>query len=270
MPCPRDLAKPPAIGRMNERWVLRMSGLRRALTAGIGVAALAAALMVTGGSQVSAATGVTLYASPTGSGTTCSQASPCSLSGAQSAVRSQLAATSGADVTVLLHDGTYRLASTWAFGAADSGTPGNPVVWEAAPGAHPVISGASQVTGWTEVGSSGVWSAPVPAGSASRQLYVNGQEAPAASASPSALGFSGSWTGSATGYSISSDSAAKSWFGSLTAAQVAGVEFDYPGGNGAWTDSRCRVASYSASAGTLTMDEPCWADTTQRASFSQA
>jgi hypothetical protein len=246
---------------------LSVSRPRSRLTAGIGVAALSAALMVTGVSQVSAATAVTLYASPTGTGTACSQASPCSLSGAQSAVRSDLAATSGADVTVLLQDGTYRLASTWAFGAADSGSPGNPVVWQAAPGAHPVISGASQVTGWTEVGSSGVWSAPVPSGSASRQLYVNGQEAPVASATPSALGFTGSWTGSSTGYSISNDSAAMAWFGSLTAAQVAGVEFDYPGGNGAWTDSRCRVASYSA--GTLTMDEPCWADTTQRSSFSQ-
>jgi hypothetical protein len=212
---------------------------------------------------------VTLYASPAGSGTTCSQAAPCSLPGAQAAVRSQLAATGGADVTVLLQGGTYRLASTWEFGAADSGTAGNPVVWAAAPGAHPVISGASQITGWTEVGSSGVWSAPTPAGSASRQLYVNGQEAPVASASPSSLGFAGGWTGSSTGYSISHDSAAMAWFGALTAAQVAGVEFDYPGGNGAWTDSRCRVASYSASAGTLTMDEPCWADTTQRSSFSQ-
>ena len=43
----------------------------------------------------------------------------------------------------------------------------------------------------------------VPAGSASRQLYVDGQEAPIASATPSALGFTGSWTGSSTGYSIS-------------------------------------------------------------------
>jgi hypothetical protein len=247
-----------------------MSWPRSPLTAGIGVAALTSALMVTAVSQVSAATAVTLYASPTGSGTACSQASPCSLSGAQSAVRSQLAAASGANVTVLLQDGTYRLGSTWVFGAADSGTAGNPVTWQAAPGAHPVISGASQVTSWTQVGTSGVWSAPVPAGSASRQLYVNGQEAPVASASPSALGFAGGWTGSSTGYSISHDSAATAWFGSLTAPQVAGVEFDYPGGNGAWTESRCRVASYSASAGTLTMDQPCWADTTQRASFSQA
>ena len=246
-----------------------MSQSSARLIAGMGTAALTATLMVSALPQASAATAVTFYASPSGSGSTCSQSSPCSLSGAQSAVRSELAAASGADVTVLLQDGTYRPASTWTFGAADSGSPGSPVVWEAAPGAHPVISGASQITGWTEVGSSGVWSASVPASSASRQLYVDGQEAPVASASPSALGFAGSWTGSSTGYSISGDSAAESWFGALTAAQVAGVEFDYPGGNGAWTESRCRVASYSASAETLTMDEPCWADATQRSSFSQ-
>lgn len=239
------------------------------LIAGMGAAVLTATLSVSALPQASAATAVTFYASPTGSGSVCSQSSPCSLSEAQSAVRSELAATSGADVTVLLQNGTYRLTSTWEFGAADSGSRGNPVVWQAAPGAHPVISGASQITGWSEIGSSGVWSAPVPAGSASRQLYVNGQEVPAAAASPSALGFTGSWTGSSTGYSISGDSAAKSWFGSLTAAQVAGVEFEYPGGNGAWTESECRVASYSASSATLTMDEPCWADTTQRSSFSQ-
>jgi len=166
-----------------------------------------------------------------------------------------------------LADGTYRLANTWTFGAADSGSSGHPVVWQAATGAHPVISGATQVTGWSQVGTSGVWSAQVSPGSASRQLYVNGQEAPIAQAIPSSLGFSGSWSGSSTGYSISGDSAAVSWFGSLTPAQVAGVEFDYPAGNGAWTESRCRVASYSA--GTVTMTQPCWSNVTARSPFSQ-
>src|ERR1700729_18741 len=109
---------------LSGRWAFRMPGLRSPLTAGIGVAALAAALVVTGVSQASAATAVTLYASPSGSGTACSQASPCSLSGAQAAVRSELAATSGADVTVLLQDGTYRLPRTWGFGGAGSGPPG--------------------------------------------------------------------------------------------------------------------------------------------------
>jgi hypothetical protein len=219
--------------------------------------------------SAAAATAITLYASPSGSGSTCSSSAPCALSGAQSAVRTQVAANSGANVSVQLADGVYRLSSTWSFGASDSGTAGHPVVWQAAPGAHPVISGATQITGWTQIGSSGVWSAPVPAGSNSRQLYVNGQEAPVAMATPASLGFKGSWTGSSTGYSISADTTALTWFGSLTASQVAGVEFDYPGGNGAWTESRCRVASFSASAKTLTMSQPCWTDVTARASFAQ-
>jgi hypothetical protein len=42
-----------------------------------------------------AAAAVTLYASPTGSGSVCSQAAPCSLNGAQSAVRAKLAAADG-------------------------------------------------------------------------------------------------------------------------------------------------------------------------------
>jgi hypothetical protein len=214
-----------------------------------------------------AATVTTLYAAPSGSGSTCSLSVPCSLSGAQAAVQSLSPSTSGASVTVDLLDGTYRPSSTWRFGAADSGSPGDPVVWQAAPGAHPVLSGASQITGWTQVGNSAVWSAPVPAGSASRQLYVDGQESPIAQDSPGALGFAGGWSGTSTGYSISGDKAATAWFAGLSAAQAAAVEFDYPAANGAWTESRCRVASYSS--GTLTMDEPCWHDVTARSSFSQ-
>ncbi|HEV2347231.1 MAG TPA: hypothetical protein VGS97_24255, partial [Actinocrinis sp.] len=232
-----------------------------------GAAALVAGLAVSVSESASAATTATLYASPTGSGSACTQSAPCSLAGAQSAVRALTPATSGTDVTVDLLDGIYRPASTWTFGAADSGSPGHPVVWQAAPGAHPVISGASQVTGWTQVGTSGVWSAPVPGGSASRQLYVNGQEAPIAQATPGSLGFAGSWSGSSTGYNIGGDSTATAWFGRLTAAQVAAVEFDYPGANGVWTESRCRVAGYSG--GTLTMDQPCWTGVTARAAFSQ-
>jgi hypothetical protein len=248
-----------------------MRGLRRAFT---GVSALS--LVVLGQSLIisapaHAAAAATFYASPSASsGAACTQAAPCTLTDAQTAVRTFLAANSGGNVTVLLDDGTYRLANTWSFTAADSGSAGHPVVWEAAPGASPVISGATQVTGWTQVGTSGVWSAAVPAGSNSRQLYVNGQEATTAQATPSSLGMSGGWHGSSTGYTISGDSGAMAWFTSLTAAQVSGVEFDYPGGNGAWTESRCRVASFSASAGTLTMDQPCWNDATARASYSQA
>ncbi|MFC9331015.1 discoidin domain-containing protein [Kitasatospora sp. NPDC057015] len=114
-----------------------------------------------------------------------------------------------------------------------------------------------------------MYSAPVASGSNSRQLYIDGKEVPIAQATPSKLTFTGSWTGSSTGYTISGDAKATAWFGALTASQVSGVEFVYPDANGAWTESRCRVASYSATAGTLTMAQPCWTNTTNRASYSQ-
>ena len=139
-------------------------------------------------------------------------------------------------------------------------------MWKAAPGAHPVLSGARRVTGWSPVaGSDGLWQASVPAGSATRQLYVNGTEVPIAQATPTQLGFDGGWTGSSTGYNISSDPAAVQFFASLTPAQISQVEFVYPGGNGAWTQSECRLQSYSN--GQITMDQPCWQNVTGRLGF---
>ena len=104
-------------------------------------------------------------------------------------MRAKLVADLGADVQVLLADGAYRLSSTWRFSAADSGSPGHPVVWRAAPGAVPLISGATRVTGWVQEGTSGVWSASVPTGSETRQLYVDGKKVPVAGASTSDLGW---------------------------------------------------------------------------------
>jgi hypothetical protein len=208
-----------------------------------------------------------IYAAPNGSGIHCSSAAPCSITTAQQAAR-HARAEHVTDVQAVLDNGTYQLAAPLDFGAADSGSPGHPVVWTAAPGAHPVLSGATRVTDWTPSSPSGVWSASVPAGSASRQLYVNGTQAPVAQATPSQLGFAGRWTGSATGYDLSADPTALAFFSAMTPAQLAQVEFDYPGGNGAWTDSECGVQSLSSS--TLTMDEPCWTDITNRATYTDA
>ncbi|WP_329158025.1 hypothetical protein OHB49_04290 [Streptomyces sp. NBC_01717] len=178
------------------------------------------------------ATQAVLWAAPDGHGAACTSRNPCSLSAAQAAVRKVEGGRHPAGVTVELTDGTYRLSKPLEFGAADSGSTGHPVVWRAAPGAHPVISGATRVTGWSQVGSTGVWSASVPRGSASRQLYVDGTEASVAQATPAALHFTGGWVGSATGYDLSKDAAAVAWFAQLTPAQLAQVEFDYPGGSG--------------------------------------
>ena len=94
----------PAVGRRRRRGVDR------------GGASVALA------PPASAAT-TTLYASPSGTGTSCSATQPCSLAAAQAAVRSQNGTMSG-DIVVQLADGVYRLSAPLRLTAADSGTNG--------------------------------------------------------------------------------------------------------------------------------------------------
>lgn len=103
-----------------------------------------------------AASVLTLYAAPSGSGAACSPGRPCSLPGAQQAVRRLLAdghaGRRDGGISVLVEGGTYRLAAPLRFGPRDSGTPADPVRWQAAPGARPVLSGGTRVTGWDRDG----------------------------------------------------------------------------------------------------------------------
>jgi hypothetical protein len=82
------------------------------------------------------------------------------------------------DITVFI-SGAYWLAQPLVFGPQDSGTNGFSVVYTAAPGEHPVLSGGLAVTGWTlSDGGRNLWSAPAPEGlSNSRDLFVNGSPA---------------------------------------------------------------------------------------------
>src|SRR4051812_48370571 len=141
------------------------------------LAAVAGTVAVAGPAFAAA---TTIYAAPSGSGTACTAAQPCSLTAAQTAARSLTGSMSG-DVVVQLADGVYRQSSPLRLTAADSGTNGYRVVWQAAPSAHPVISGARAVTGWS-VADSGknIWRANVSTGTDTRQLYVNGALAPRA------------------------------------------------------------------------------------------
>jgi hypothetical protein len=145
------------------------------------VAALAAGGVVAAPATAShAATMTTVYVSPTGSGTSCSAAAPCSLTQAKTSVEAVAGAMTG-DVVVQLAGGTYRLSAPLTLGAADSGGNGHTVVWQAAPGATPVISGGRQVTGWSlKDAANNIYAASVPAGTDSRQLYVDGALAPRA------------------------------------------------------------------------------------------
>ncbi|WP_336920992.1 right-handed parallel beta-helix repeat-containing protein [Aquipuribacter sp. SD81] len=93
----------------------------------------------------------------------------------------RLAATGRHDVTVELADGTYRLEEPLELGPEDGGRDGRTVTWAAAPGATPVLSGATDVSGWSvHDADANVWVADVPAGTDSRQLYVEGVVAPRA------------------------------------------------------------------------------------------
>ncbi len=128
-----------------------------------------------------------------GTGSACSQAQPCSLTQAKTAVQT-LAPTLKSNLVVTLADGKYALTAPLVFTAADSpggaadagarawpsadaGASGPTIAWQAATGAHPVISGATKVTGWTNTGSNGIWKATAPGTFATRQLYVDGRVA---------------------------------------------------------------------------------------------
>src|SRR5690349_5840110 len=82
------------------------------------------------------------------------------------------------DVTVVLADGFYRLASPLTLTAADSGSNGHNVIWTADTGARPVLAGSARITGWARMApGSPIFVAQAPAGLATRQLYVNGSRA---------------------------------------------------------------------------------------------
>lgn len=143
------------------------------------IAAVMAALLGTvsvaaAPSPASAGTQATYVASPAGSGTACTAAAPCSLTGVRDKVRAVNGGMSG-DIVVQLRAGTYVLSGPLAFGAADSGTNGYRVLWQNYPGEAPVISGGPAFTGgWTVHDSTKNIYKKTGVASDFRQLYVNG------------------------------------------------------------------------------------------------
>lgn len=149
---------------------------RAGLLATLGTCAVIASALIP--LQAQAAPRTVYFAAPNGKDSGhCSPAQPCSLERAQHVARP---AAKRGDVSVQLADGTYRLSKPLRFGPGDGGGD-HTVHWTAAPDAHPVITGAKKVTGWTKSDAGpGIWEADTPRGLDTRQLYVNGVIAPRA------------------------------------------------------------------------------------------
>ena len=80
-------------------------------------------------------------------------------------------------VTVVIRGGRYELSEPLVFTAEDSGTEAAPIVYRAAAGESPVISGGRSITGW-QVGADGRWTARVPEivrNAYPLQMTVNGE-----------------------------------------------------------------------------------------------
>ena len=104
-----------------------------------------------------------------------------SLQGARDAVRTILAQSDYKWPTIVqIADGTYTLTNALTMGLSDSAGATNWVMYQAAPGAHPVFTGGRRITGWT-AGANGLWTAFVP-GAANdtnyfEQLFIDGRRA---------------------------------------------------------------------------------------------
>jgi hypothetical protein len=79
-------------------------------------------------------------------------------------------------IVVQIHGGNYYLKAPVNFTADDSGSERAPVVYQAAPGEKPVISGGRPITGWKSDSNNKAWTAVLPADTANfEQLFVNSE-----------------------------------------------------------------------------------------------
>jgi hypothetical protein len=146
------------------------------------------------------------------------------------------------DINVELMSGTYTLSDTFQLTGADSGTNGHRIVYQAAPGAHPVISGGTPVTGWTLADPAhNVYKAHV-GNIDTRQLYVNGELESRARGANNPAGF----TKTSTGYTIT-DTSMDNWKNQSNLEVVS---------RWGWMLMRCPVQSIVGT--TMTVQQPCF------------
>ncbi|MCU1476355.1 MAG: hypothetical protein JWQ64_1048 [Subtercola sp.] len=146
------------------------------------------------------------------------------------------------DINVILADGTYTLDKTLTFGERDSGRNGHTITYEAAPGAHPVISGGQTVSGWTiSDAARGIYKTHV-GNVDTRELYVDGELETRARGGDNPSGF----TKTATGYTIT-DTSLDAYKNQKNIEVVS---------RWGWMMYRCPVDSIVGTA--MTIQQPCW------------
>jgi len=92
-------------------------------------------------------------------------------------------------IIVIIHGGTYVLSSPLEFLKNDSGQNGFQVIYEAADGETPILSGGIQVNGWQKSPDSPLWTMTLPPDTQPfRQLYINGKKAQRAVADNTIIG----------------------------------------------------------------------------------
>ncbi|HSV73259.1 MAG TPA: right-handed parallel beta-helix repeat-containing protein [Chthonomonadales bacterium] len=100
-----------------------------------------------------------------------------SLAGARDALRALRAGgRASGPVTIALAAGEHRVTSPLVLEPRDGGAAGAPVVYRAAAGTRPVVTGGRRIVGWEPAGG-GRWRARVPAGWRFEQLWVNSRRA---------------------------------------------------------------------------------------------
>jgi hypothetical protein len=126
---------------------------------------------------VHAAIQATYYAAPTGSGTACTLAAPCSMDGVRDKVRTVNASMTG-DIDVMLRGGLYALTGPLTLDYRDSGTNGHSIIWRNYAGETPIISGERSLAGgWTLHDSGAGIYKKTGVAPRFRQLYVEGTAA---------------------------------------------------------------------------------------------
>jgi hypothetical protein len=193
-----------------------------------------------------------LHVASTGTGDDCTTVEPCALVTARALVRAQ-APTMTTDLIVSLASGDYLLDEPFVLGTEDSGHNGHVVRYRAEPAASPILNRGRGVTGWrAPPGQQGVFVAPVPDGTDTRQLFVDGRRATRAKGPLHPPG----WSRQPTGFTAPDDQMA-AWRHPEDLEIVSFAE---------WRAFRCGVASVSER--TVTMDAPCWRNASAPSRFA--